>query len=164
MCIRDRLGPLGLNDALAGEGPFTVFLPSDNAALAAVADQPTLVPSLSSDPALAAALLGYHVVPGEFKVADLEPGTVLVTSTGQQLTIGDDGSAAGLAISTTDLMASNGVVHVIEGVLTPPPAPELAVTGVSSWHLVAGGLATVTLGFGLVELSRRRDEELFIDL
>ena len=60
---------------------------------------------------------------------------------------------------TTDLEGSNGVIHVIDGILTPPGNPELAVTGASSELLGAIGAASLLLGGALVIGSRRRRED-----
>ena len=152
------LGPLGLNEVLEGEGPFTVFLPSDEGATAVIAADPELLESLSTDPLVAASLLGYHVVPGVFTAEDLADGASLTTSTGLVLEVAD-GAVGGVPISSTDLEGSNGVIHVIDGVLTPPGDPQLAVTGASSELLGAIGAASLLLGGAMVWSSRRREDD-----
>lgn len=151
------LGPLGLDDALSADGPVTVFLPSDEGAVAALEAQPDLVTNVSDDPLLAASILGFHVVPGTFTAADLADGATLVTSTGLELTVAD-GAVNGIEISSTDLEGSNGVIHVIEGILFPPAEPQLAVTGASSELLGALGAALLITGGAFVVTSRRREE------
>ena len=155
------LGPLGLNDALGSDGPITVFLPSDSGAVAALEANPDLVMQVTDDPLLAQSLLGFHVVPGTFTSADLEGGATLVTSTGLELTVAD-GAVNGIEIVTVDLEGSNGVIHVIEGILMPPAEPQLAVTGASSELLGALGAVFVITGAAAVYTSRRREDEAAI--
>ena len=152
------LGPLGLNDALGSDGPLTVFLPSDSGAVTALEANPDLVMQVTDDPLLAQSLLGFHVVPGTFTAADLADGATLTTSTGLELTVAD-GAVNGIEIVTTDLEGSNGIIHVIEGILMPPAEPQLAVTGASSELLGALGAALVIGGGAFVYTSRRRNED-----
>ena len=152
------LGPLGLNDALGSDGPLTVFLPSDSGAVTALEANPDLVMQVTDDPLLAQSLLGFHVVPGTFTAADLADGATLTTSTGLELTVAD-GAVNGIEIVTTDLEGSNGIIHVIEGILMPPAEPQLAVTGASSELLGALGAALVISGGAFVYTSRRRNED-----
>ena len=155
------LGPLGLNDALSADGPVTVFLPSDSGAVTALEANPDLVMQVTDDPLLAQSLLGFHVVPGTFTAADLEDGATLTTSTGLQLTVAD-GAVNGIEIVTVDLEGSNGVIHVIEGILMPPAEPQLAVTGASSELLGALGAALLISGGAFVYTSRRREDEVTV--
>ena len=152
------LGPLGLNEALSAEGPVTVFLPSDSGATAALEVAPDLVMNVTDDPLLAQSILGFHVVPGTFTSDDLADGATLVTSTGLELTVAD-GAVNGIEIITVDLEGSNGVIHVIEGILMPPAEPQLAVTGASSEILGALGAVLLITGGAFVVTSRRREEE-----
>ena len=68
------------------------------------------------------------MVPGTFTLADLADGQTLTTSTGLALEVAD-GVVGGVEITGTDLLGTNGVIHVINGILTPPGAPALGVTG-----------------------------------
>ena len=151
------LGPLGLSAALDGDGPFTLFLPSDEGALAVLAENPDLLTEISADPAMASSVLGYHLVPGTYSAEDLADGATLTTSTGLELIVAD-GAVNGIEITSVDLEGSNGVIHVINGVLFPPASPELAVTGASSELLGALGAALVISGAGMVLTARRREE------
>ena len=104
----------GLEETLSGPGPFTVFAPTDRAMSMA---------RLPSDPAQLRALVGYHVVPGMF-TAEFLRGHDLNYTTASGRSVNVDGSGAGLRVDganvvTADLTASNGVVHVIDRVLTP---------------------------------------------
>ena len=117
------LDEAGLTKTLKGDGPFTVFAPND-AAFAAT----TLPADLMSDPAALADLLNYHVVPGLYATADLTDGMTLETAQGGQLVIdlSDGAKVNGINISVPDVMADNGVIHVIDAVLTPPTEEEAA--------------------------------------
>jgi uncharacterized surface protein with fasciclin (FAS1) repeats len=114
----------GLVDALSGEGPFTVFAPT-NAAFDALPEG--LLDALLADPEgdLTKVLL-YHVVEGDVMSGDLTDGQVITTLLGQELTVTIDGGVfindfAGNSVEVTvpDLEADNGVVHVVDGVLIP---------------------------------------------
>lgn len=117
----------GLVDTLKGAGPFTVFAPTD----AAFAKLPEgTVDTLLKDPkGQLTQILTYHVVPGKVLAADVVKlnGQKVTTVQGAQLTVEvADGKvalvdAAGNRVNVvaTDVMASNGVIHVIDGVLLP---------------------------------------------
>jgi uncharacterized surface protein with fasciclin (FAS1) repeats len=114
----------GLVDALKGEGPYTVFAPTD-AAFAALPDG--ALDALLADPGgdLTQILL-YHVVPGKVMAADLRDGLTAATLQGEgeestlTFNIGPDGATVnGIKISVTDIETSNGVIHVIDGVILP---------------------------------------------
>ena len=115
------VGAAGLVDALSGEGPFTVFAPTDDAVVAL-----TEALGISADDLLALPNLGeilqYHVVAGEAFSDDLEDGQMITTLLGQDVTVSIDD--AGVMINEAmviiaDLEAENGVVHVIDAVLVP---------------------------------------------
>lgn len=109
----------GLVDALSGDGPFTIFAPNDSA-FAGLADG--VLDSLLLDPTGdLATVLQFHVVPGRFLSSDLSEGLMLTTLEGEDLTIGLDGGATvnDIDILQTDIVAGNGVVHIIGGVLLP---------------------------------------------
>lgn len=111
-----------LVETLQGEGPFTVFAPT-NAAFEALPDGTldSLLEPENKDQLTE--ILTYHVVPGEYMAADLEDGQTLTTVQGDELTVAvNDGTVTvnGAEVATADVDASNGVVHVIDQVLTPP--------------------------------------------
>lgn len=110
----------GLVDALRDPGPFTVFAPVDDAFLALPA---ATLDAVYADPELLTSVLTYHVVAGEaLNVADMDSGTILTTLQGSTLTITKDGDKVfvnGIEILTADVPATNGVIHVIGGVLVP---------------------------------------------
>ena len=111
----------GLVDTLKGEGPFTVFAPTDAAfaALPAGTVEDLLKPE-NKDKLVA--VLTYHVVAGKVMSADLTEGMTAATVQGSDITITLDGGAKvnGAVISGVDIEASNGVIHVIDAVLLPP--------------------------------------------
>jgi uncharacterized surface protein with fasciclin (FAS1) repeats len=115
----------GLVDTLKGKGPFTVFAPTD-AAFAAL-PKGTLETLLKPEnKEKLTAILTYHVVPGKVTAADvkkLESGTEVPTVNGTKVTLrhGDPGVTVNSArVIKADVMADNGVIHVIDHVLLPP--------------------------------------------
>jgi uncharacterized surface protein with fasciclin (FAS1) repeats len=107
----------GLVDTLKGKGPFTVFAPTD-AAFAKVpkADLDTLL----KDKAKLIEVLTYHVVAGKVLSKDIKPGMVK-TLQGSELTIATTGGVTvdAAKVTTADVLADNGVIHVIDTVLIP---------------------------------------------
>ena len=118
-----------LAGTLSGDGPFTVFAPTDAAVLALAQALQITAEELLGLPNLTEILL-YHVVSGQALSTDLSDGQSITTLQGSDVlvTINQQGVMINDApVSTADLMASNGVVHVIDAVLLPPPAPVLNV-------------------------------------
>ena len=111
----------GLVDTLKGEGPFTVFAPTDAAfaALPAGTVEDLLKPE-NKDKLVS--ILTYHVVPGKVMSGDLSEGMKAATVQGGEVTITLDGGAKvnGATISAADIEATNGVIHVIDAVILPP--------------------------------------------
>lgn len=111
----------GLVETLKGPGPFTVFAPTDAAfaALPAGTVEDLLKPE-NKDKLVA--ILTYHVVPGAIMSADLIEGMKAATANGAEVAITLDGGAKvnGAMISTADIKATNGVIHVIDAVILPP--------------------------------------------
>jgi uncharacterized surface protein with fasciclin (FAS1) repeats len=109
----------GLDETLRGDGPFTVFAPTDDA----FADLPagTVEALLEDIPALTDILL-YHVVSGEVMAAEVVSLDSVTTVQGQDVSIQvEDGNVyvSDALVIDTDIEASNGVIHVIDAVLTP---------------------------------------------
>ena len=117
----------GLVETLKGTGPFTVFAPTDDAFAKLPAG--TLDTLLKDPKGDLTQILTYHVVPGKVMAADVLKldGQKVKTVQGGELTVGVDGDkvtltdAAGntVTVTTVDVPASNGVIHVIDGVLMP---------------------------------------------
>ena len=120
--LASLLQSAGLVDTLKGAGPFTVFAPTD----AAFAKVPkATLDALAADPAKLKAVLLYHVVSGKVAAADVVKLTSAKTVNGASVSIKVDGSTVmvnGAKVVSADVMASNGVIHVIDTVLLPPAA------------------------------------------
>lgn len=106
---------------LKGDGPFTVFAPT-NEAFAALPEgtlEDLLKPE-NKDKLVA--ILAYHVVPGKVMSTDLTEGMKAATVNGAEVTITTAGGAKvnGANVVMADVEASNGVVHVIDAVILPP--------------------------------------------
>ena len=111
-----------LVEALKGEGPFTVFAPTDEA-FAALPEGTVESLLKPENQAQLQAVLLYHVVPGKIMAADI--GTGAQPATLQGATIDVVGSASGVTVNganvvAADVGASNGVIHVIDAVILPP--------------------------------------------
>ena len=110
----------GLVETLQGKGPFTVFAPTD-AAFAAIQSEVDKLLKPESKQKLSK-ILTYHVVSGKMKAADLKDGQELTTVEGSklQVMVKDGKVMVGNAkVTTADISASNGVIHVIDKVLLP---------------------------------------------
>ncbi len=117
--LATALGAAGLVETLKGAGPFTVFAPTDEAfAKIPKAD----LDALLADKAKLTKVLTYHVVPGKVTAADVVKLKQAKTVEGQSIKIdtSDGVKVDGATVVKTDIMASNGVIHVIDSVLMPP--------------------------------------------
>lgn len=110
----------GLVDTLKSEGPFTVFAPTDDA-FAALPEGTvaSLLEPENKDQLVS--ILTYHVVPGKVMSGDLSDGMMAETVQGENVTIGTEGGVTvnGANVVTADIETSNGVIHVIDGVIMP---------------------------------------------
>jgi len=113
------VGAAGLADTLKGDGPFTLFAPTDAAFAALPAGT---VEGLLADPEALAAILTYHVVPGAV-TSDQLAGSRSDVATVNGATVhinGTNGVVVNNAtVTQADIIASNGVIHVIDTVLLP---------------------------------------------
>jgi uncharacterized surface protein with fasciclin (FAS1) repeats len=115
--LATALGAAGLVDTLKGKGPFTVFAPTDEAfAKIPKAD----LEALLKDKAKLKSVLTYHVVAGKVMAADVKAGKVK-TVQGSELTVS---TSSGVMVDNakvikTDIVADNGVIHVIDTVIMP---------------------------------------------
>jgi len=110
-----------LVETLQGDGPFTVFAPT-NAAFEKLGDEQVQSLLEPENRDQLTEILTYHVVPGELTAADLSDGQELETVAGETLPVKvDDGTVmvGDATVAQADVEASNGVVHVIDSVLTP---------------------------------------------
>lgn len=111
------LDKAGLIGTLKGKGPFTVFAPTD----AAFAKVPKAdLDALLADKTKLVAVLTYHVVPGQVMAKDVKAGKVK-TVQGSELTIATAGGVMvdNAKVTATDIVADNGVIHVIDSVVLP---------------------------------------------
>ncbi len=110
----------GLAETLSGPGPFTVFAPTDEAF--AALPEGTLEELLKPEnKETLVGILTYHVVPGKVMAADVAPGQV-ATVNGAEATIAvspDCVTIDAANVVKTDVVASNGVIHVIDAVILP---------------------------------------------
>jgi len=111
----------GLVETLTGQGPLTVFAPTDEAfaALPAGTVESLLQPENREQ---LRAILTYHVVPGRLMAADVVSRDSAKTANGQSMDIRVDGSTvmvSGARVVKADIPASNGVIHVIDKVMIP---------------------------------------------
>jgi uncharacterized surface protein with fasciclin (FAS1) repeats len=115
----------GLDTTLQGEGPYTVFAPT-NAAFTGLPAGSLDDLVLPENRAVLSALLSYHVIPGQVMMAGLEAGprttvhgaTVTLAATAAGPTVNNN------RITRSDILAENGVIHVIETVMQPPELAE----------------------------------------
>ncbi|MEL7255129.1 MAG: fasciclin domain-containing protein [Pseudomonadota bacterium] len=110
----------GLVDTLKGDGPFTVFAPTDEAfaALPKGTVESLLEPENKDQ---LVSILTYHVVPGKVMSTDLSDGMTATTVQGGDVTIGTEGGVTvnDANVVAADVEASNGVIHVIDSVILP---------------------------------------------
>lgn len=135
----------GLVDALKGEGPFTVFAPTDEA-FAKLPDG-TVEALLQNKEKLNSILL-YHVVPGKVMASDVGGRESVDTLFGQPAAIdtSEGVSVGGAKVVKTDIACTNGVIHVVDSVMIPKD-----ITGLASGSESFSTLVTAIKAAGLVE-------------
>jgi uncharacterized surface protein with fasciclin (FAS1) repeats len=115
-----------LQGTLSGAGPFTVFAPTNAAFAAALTELGVTKDALFANTALLTKILTYHVVPARVLKADVPVGPPVTTVQGETFTVDSalaitDQRARKANITTTDVLTSNGVIHVIDKVILPKP-------------------------------------------
>ena len=115
----------GLVETLSGPGPFTVFAPTDAAFAEALEALDMTAEQLLADTETLTTILTYHVVSGKVLAADVVTldGQDVETVAGPTVNVKVDGSTVMIndaTVTAADIMASNGVIHVIDKVLLPP--------------------------------------------
>jgi len=130
-----------LVDALKGEGPLTVFAPTDEAFAAL---PPGTVEALLDDVDALTAILTYHVAVGEYSAAKVVSSSTVPTLNGANLTVTvtSDGKVKvdDAYVTITDIKATNGIIHVIDAVVIPgAEAGKVYAGDLSAWHYSFGG-------------------------
>jgi uncharacterized surface protein with fasciclin (FAS1) repeats len=126
----------GLVETLSGEGPFTVFAPTD----AAFANLPEgTLEAVLADNDLLTAILTYHVVGSTALSTDLSDGMMVTTLNGADVTVTIDMDMNvfinNAQVTVADIAADNGVVHVIDAVLLPP-TPDNIYEATATWNVM----------------------------
>ena len=144
------LGVAGLVETLQGEGPFTVFAPTDEAF--AKLPEGTLE-ALVADPDALREILLYHVVPGDLRAADVLASTTLTTAQGDVITVDADNVKLNgdTGLVQTDIVADNGVIHAIDMVLLPPEPEPTTIVDIAVSDERFSTLVTALGVAGLVE-------------
>ncbi len=140
----------GLVDALRGEGPLTVFAPTDEAF--AKLGKKTIDSLLEpKNKAKLVNILSYHVVSGELAAAKVVASKKITTLRGEELTVDTKSGVkvGGATVVKTDVWAKNGVIHVIDGVMLPPERQDIVGTAVAAGTF--GTLAKALTAAGLVD-------------
>lgn len=135
----------GLVETLKGEGPYTVFAPTDDAfAKLPKGTVESLLKPENKDKLTA--ILTYHVVPGKVMAADVVKLTEAETAFGQKLAISTkDGVKVDSAkVTKTDIKCTNGVIHVIDSVILPKDIVDVAV-GAGTFKTLAAALKAAEL-------------------
>ncbi|MCL4878337.1 MAG: fasciclin domain-containing protein [Anaerolineae bacterium] len=124
--LMDALSAAGLQDALKGAGPYTLFAPTNRAFANLLATLGVTKEELFANTELLTTVLLYHVVPGEFLASDVAAATAggdasIGTLQGGSVTLS---TSAGVRVNAsnvtqTNILANNGVIHVIDAVLLP---------------------------------------------
>ena len=118
-----------LVETLSGEGPFTVFAPTDDA-FAALPEGLVEALLLPENQETLQKILTYHVVAGQVMAADVTDGDV-ATVEGQTVALSTEGGVTvnGATVIIADVPASNGVIHAIDAVILPPDVDPAALLG-----------------------------------
>jgi transforming growth factor-beta-induced protein len=145
--LAGALTAAGLVDALKGEGPFTVFAPTDEAFDAFEAANKGVLAGLSKEEL--GAVLKYHVVAGAaVQSAALKDDQVFVTLNGSPVLVDTTGGVkvSDAEVTTADVQASNGVIHVIDKIILPP-ADDIVATAIAAgmFTKLAGALTAAEL-------------------
>ena len=116
--LAQALTEAGLVETLKGDGPFTVFAPTDEAFSKIPEDQ---LAAILADKELLTSILTYHVVPGKVLAKDVVSLDAATTVQGSDVAIstGDGVKVNDANVVKTDIKTSNGVIHVIDTVLVP---------------------------------------------
>jgi transforming growth factor-beta-induced protein len=145
--LAGALTTAGLVDALKGKGPFTVFAPNDDAFATFEKDNPGVLGNLTKDELTN--ILKYHVVSGAaVKSTDLKDGEVVTTLSGSPALVSTMNGVTidDAKVIKADIVATNGVIHVIDHIILPPK-DDLVATAVAagSFKTLASALTSAGL-------------------
>ena len=123
-----------LAETLSGEGPFTVFAPTNEAFTSTLNELGLTLDDIAGDPDLLTSILTYHVINGSVYSSDLSDGLEAATINGATFTVNisddgvtlSDGMSREITVVATDIEGTNGVIHVIDEVILPPMQEESA--------------------------------------
>lgn len=134
----------GLTTTLQGDGPFTVFAPTD-AAFAALPDG--TVDALLNDIDALTDILTYHVVSGDYDAAAVSGESLITTLNNVDVKVNIDGGVFvnEAEVTTADVFASNGTIHIIDQVLIPPPTIAEIAAGDSNFSTLVAALTEADL-------------------
>jgi transforming growth factor-beta-induced protein len=159
--LADAVIAAGLVETLKGPGPFTVFAPTNAAFAALLAELGVSRDALLADTTLLKRVLTYHVVPGLVLKAGIPFGQPIATVEGGSFVVDatpaiTDARGRVKRLVTTDVLASNGVVHVIDGVLLPdapaaPPPPAGTIVQIAQAAPDFSVLVEAVIAAGLVD-------------
>jgi len=126
-----------LQGALSGPGPLTVFAPTNEAFGALLAELGLSKDQLLTNVPLLTRVLTYHVVNGRALQADIVPGQAITSLQGSSFTVDaslriTDQRARVSQIASTDVLATNGVIHVVNRVILPLPAESIVQTALAA--------------------------------
>jgi len=145
--LAEALTKANLVATLQGAGPFTVFAPTDDAFAGALTALKITKAELLERSDLAD-ILKYHVLSGKILSKDLKDTQTVNTLLEREVTITKSSMGvkfADAAVSGADVMASNGVIHVIDKVVLPPVAPTPASSGSASMVLASSSCLSLAL-------------------
>ena len=141
--LASLLTKAGLVDTLSTGGPFTVFAPTD----AAFAKVPkATLEALAANPAQLKSVLLYHVVSGGVTAADVVKLTSAKTLEGRSVAVKTVAGSVYIdkaKVTTPDVTASNGLIHVIDSVLIPKAAPAAPAKNIVQTAIAAGQFKTL---------------------
>ena len=150
------LGAADLVDTLKGDGPFTVFAPTEEAFVELLGALGVTATELLADTELLTSVLLHHVVPGKVMSADLAGASELMVTTvqGGQVSVTESMGSVTIdeaTVVTADIEASNGVIHVIDKVLLPV-VEEVVASDIVDVAVAADAFPTLVAALGAADL------------
>jgi uncharacterized surface protein with fasciclin (FAS1) repeats len=144
--LASLLGTAGLAEMLKGQGPYTIFAPTDDAFAQLSSES---LNALKNDPSKLEALLKYHVVEGALPLSDMAKFTETKTLGGVPISItvnNDSTTVNGVKVNKSNGESSNGVIYPIDSVLVPPGMKGVVIVQAPPATTTASGAATAQPG------------------